>query len=124
MPTPVSSSSISLTYTYYVNTGAGNNAPGESYYTHASELRGFNPHDNTHLDLYFTSIKQSDTVDTIRLTISAGKHKEVSDTLVKMFKLQTAAPPSQDDDPIITIYNGDTGYSIIAGVITGASITF
>lgn len=114
----------SIVYTYYINTGAGNNAPGESYYTTAFQLRGINPYDNTHIDLYFDSVKQNDTVDTIRLTITAGKHKEVSDTLVKMFKLRTAAPPTEDEDPIITIYNGDTGYSIIPAHITGASILY
>lgn len=107
---------------YYYNTGSGNNAPGESYYC-GSFPAGINPYDNTHLDLYYASVKQSDTVDTVRLTITAGKHKEVSDILVNTFLYNTADPLPNDVEPITTIYDGDRPYSIHPDII-GVSIIY
>lgn len=113
-----------LGYYYYYNTGAGNNAPAESYYCGGMPL-GVNPYDNTHLDIYYPSIKGCDAVDTIRLTITAGTHKKVSDVLLKEFAEANAAPVPQGEDPIITIYDGDRSpiYTIHPD-ITGVSITY
>ncbi len=111
-------------YYYYYNTGAGNNAPAESYYCGGMPL-GINPYDNTHLDLYYPSIKGCDAVDTVRLTITAGKHKEISDILLKEFAKSNAAPVPQGENPIITIYDGDRSpiYTIHQD-ITGVAITY
>jgi len=113
-----------LGYYYYYNTGAGNNAPAESYYCGGMPL-GVNPYDNTHLDLYYPSIKGCDAVDTIRLTITAGTHKKVSDVLLKEFAEANAAPVPQGENPIITIYDGDRSpiYKIHQD-ITGVAITY
>tara|TARA_R110002167_G_scaffold280014_1_gene485694 strand:+ start:1136 stop:2731 length:1596 start_codon:yes stop_codon:yes gene_type:complete len=112
------------TYMYYYNTGGGNNAPSESYYCGGMPI-GINPYDNTHLDLYYPSIKGCSAVDTIRLTITAGKHKQISDILVKEFLKNNAAPVPVGQDPIITIFDGDKSpiYKIQQDIL-GVSITY
>tara|TARA_R110000744_G_scaffold160678_8_gene276981 strand:- start:133 stop:1773 length:1641 start_codon:yes stop_codon:yes gene_type:complete len=111
-------------YMYYYNTGGGNNAPSESYYCGGMPI-GINPYDNTHLDLYYPSIKGCSAVDTIRLTITAGKHKQISDILVKEFLKNNAAPVPVGQDPIITIFDGDKSpiYKIQQDIL-GVSITY
>ena len=111
-------------YMYYYNTGGGNNAPSESYYCGGMPT-GINPYDNTHLDLYYPSIKGCSAVDTIRLTITAGKHKQISDILVKEFLKNNAAPVPVGQDPIITIFDGDKSpiYKIQQDIL-GVSITY
>lgn len=108
---------------YFFSTGAGNNAPGESAYYYWDKFRGFNPHDATHLDIYFESAKDCGAIDTIRLTITSGKHKEISDILLNNITFNNYA--LAQDDSIVVIYDGDASPAqSINSIITGCSITY
>ena len=107
-------------YYYYFSTGAGNNAPGESAYYSWGRFRGFNPYDATHLDIYFESAKDCNAVDTVRLTITSGKHKEISVILLNQVAFSNAHP---SEVSIITVYDGDTGLTI-NNMVTGVAITY
>ena len=108
---------------YFFSTGAGNNAPGESAYYYWDKFRGFNPYDATHLDVYFESSQSTGSVDTIRLTITSGKHKEISDILLNNITFNNYA--LAQDDSIVVIYDGDASPAqSINSIITGCSITY
>tara|TARA_R110000737_G_scaffold119089_1_gene151528 strand:- start:6 stop:842 length:837 start_codon:yes stop_codon:yes gene_type:complete len=108
---------------YFFSTGAGNNAPGESAYYYWDKFKGFNPYDATHLDIYFESAKDCGAVDTIRLTIASGKHKEISDILLNNITFNNYA--LAQDDSIVVIYDGDASPAqSINSIITGCSITY